>query len=78
MLGLTQSLQSVAQITAPFLAGLLIQHGQLTSVGARRGGERRDRSDVPFVQSERAAPVMGYRHGYRTTDIAAHPVLQAS
>jgi len=29
VLGLTQSLQSVAQITAPFLAGLLIQHGQL-------------------------------------------------
>jgi MFS family permease len=29
VLGLTQSLQSVAQILAPFLAGLLIQHGQL-------------------------------------------------
>jgi MFS family permease len=29
VLGLTQSLQSVAQIVAPFLAGLLIQHGQL-------------------------------------------------
>ena len=29
MLGLTQSLQSVAQIVAPFLAGLLIEHGQL-------------------------------------------------
>jgi multidrug resistance protein len=29
VLGLTQSLQSVAQIAAPFLAGLLIEHGQL-------------------------------------------------
>jgi MFS family permease len=29
VLGLTQSLQSVAQIVAPFLAGLLIEHGQL-------------------------------------------------
>jgi MFS transporter, DHA1 family, tetracycline resistance protein len=29
VLGLTQSLQSVAQILAPFLAGLLIEHGQL-------------------------------------------------
>ena len=29
VLGLTQSLQSVAQIFAPFLAGLMIQHGQL-------------------------------------------------
>ena len=29
VLGLTQSLQSVASITAPFCAGLLIQHGQL-------------------------------------------------
>ena len=29
VLGLTQSLQSVAQIVAPFMAGLLIEHGQL-------------------------------------------------
>jgi MFS family permease len=29
VLGLTQSLQSVAQIVAPFLAGLLIEHGYL-------------------------------------------------
>ena len=29
VLGLTQSLQSVAAIVAPFLAGLLIEHGQL-------------------------------------------------
>lgn len=29
VLGLTQSLQSVAQIVAPFVAGLLIEHGQL-------------------------------------------------
>jgi MFS family permease len=29
VLGLTQSLQSIAQITAPFLAGLLIEHGHL-------------------------------------------------
>lgn len=29
VLGLTQSLQSVAQIAAPFLAGFLIEHGQL-------------------------------------------------
>ena len=41
MLGLTQSLQSVAQIAAPFLAGLLIEHGQLASVGSRGGRERR-------------------------------------
>ena len=31
VLGLTQSLQSVASIVAPFLAGLLIDHGRLES-----------------------------------------------
>jgi DHA1 family tetracycline resistance protein-like MFS transporter len=31
VLGLTQSLMSVAQIVAPFIAGLLIDHGMLTS-----------------------------------------------
>jgi DHA1 family tetracycline resistance protein-like MFS transporter len=31
VLGLTQSLQSVASIVAPFLAGVLIQHGNLES-----------------------------------------------
>jgi predicted MFS family arabinose efflux permease len=33
VLGLTQSLTSVAQITGPPLAGFLIQHGMLTSWG---------------------------------------------
>jgi MFS transporter, DHA1 family, tetracycline resistance protein len=31
VLGLTQALQSIAQIVAPFLAGLLIDHGQLAA-----------------------------------------------
>jgi MFS transporter, DHA1 family, tetracycline resistance protein len=38
VLGLTQSLQSVAQIVAPFLAGLMIEHGQLHLWALAAGG----------------------------------------
>jgi DHA1 family tetracycline resistance protein-like MFS transporter len=58
VLGLTQSLQSIAQITAPFLAGLLIEHGQLhlwalaAAVSAGFGLMLRS-------SKQTAAPVMG-------------------
>ena len=53
VLGLTQSLQSVAQITAPFLAGLLIEHGQLhlwaiaAAVSAGLGADARSSKQTP-------------------------------
>ena len=74
MLGLTQSLQSVAQIVAPFLAGLLIEHGQLHLVGPRRGCERRRRLMLRIFKSNASASRLIITVTAR--NIAARPVLQ--